>query len=216
MSKFNKYAKQADEIAKESFKAYKEAAEALKKAEDQQRTYPERAGIVTAEYAAKSARAKADYLTAKENMKAAQRNMESVYRQIQQIKRDLAADLDSSFAADPAQIDPAVMDLLKSGILKPAEYERLYNSAASADNHTMMRIIGKYAKDVADAENAKHVLSAQDAATLRVLAANSRNITGSEYLDSYHAIEDVYDRCTRNPGMIDHWDELLSEIVTDF
>ena len=216
MSKFNTYARQADTAAKEAFKVLQEAQAAMKKAEDAQRDYPERSGFVSAEYAAKATRAKADVLEAKEQLKAAQRNMLDVETRIQGIKKDLAADLERSFYADPEKIDSATMDLLKSGILKPAEYVHLYEQANTDDNPTMMRIIGKYAQDVVDAPDAQNKMDYKTRATLTYIGSASRKVDGSDYLEAYALLEDVFHRCTYNPRMIDHWDELVGETVEEF
>lgn len=214
MSKFNKYAKQAEAVAKENMEAYKAAQERLKKAEDQKRNYPQRAGVTTAEYEAKRARAEADYLEAKEGLKVAKQTMEAGKAQLQEIKKALTADIESSFAADPAHVDNATMELLRAGILKPSEYARLYNAAAEADNPTMMRIIGKAARDKADAD--KDRLSNEDRSSLLSVAHAGGHVNGGEYLDTYHVIEDVYSRCVNNPGMIDHWDGLLRDAIDSF
>ena len=69
MSKWNSYGKRINEIVKRGTDAYREAEKALKAAEQAARDYPQRMGVVDANYAAKSARAQADLLEAKEKMK---------------------------------------------------------------------------------------------------------------------------------------------------
>ena len=73
MSKFNSYAKKLDEQARAAFKAYRDAEAAYKKAEQKAREYPQRNGMVNADYAAKSARAQADFLEAKQAYETARR-----------------------------------------------------------------------------------------------------------------------------------------------
>ena len=214
MSKFNKYAKQAEAVAKENMDAFKVAQQRMKKAEETRRQYPQRQGVTTAEYEAKRARAEADYMEAKEAMKTAKQIMEAGKAQLQEIKQAMAADIENSFAADPAHIDSATMELLRAGILKPSEYARLYDAAAKADNPTMMRIIGKAAKEKAEAD--KDRLSNEDRSSLYALAHAGGQVNGGEYLDTFAAIQDVYARCVNNPGMIDHWDGLLREAIDSF
>ena len=114
MSKFNTYAKQAETIAKERMAEYQAAIERLKKAEAARRANPKRGGIVSGDYAAKSARAEADYLEAKEAVRAAKAKMEAGKSELDRIKKALAADIESSYAADPAQLDSATGSVVKS------------------------------------------------------------------------------------------------------
>ena len=59
MSKFNSYARKVNDIATAAFEEYRKTEQAYKKAEEQARKYPQRMGMVDAQYAAKSARAQA-------------------------------------------------------------------------------------------------------------------------------------------------------------
>lgn len=214
MTKFNTYAKQAETIAKECTTRYAAAIDQLKKAEAARRANPQRGGIVSADYAAKSARAEADYLEAKEAVRAAKAKMEAGKSELARIKKALAADIENSYAADPAQMDNTTVELLKSGILKASEYERLYNQAAKAGNPTMMRLIGKYANDRATDEQ-KNLLPV-DRSVLLSIAHSSRQVNGAEYLAGFHLIEDVFSRCIDNPAMIGHFDELTQETIANF
>ena len=73
MSKFNSYARKLDEQAKAAFAEYREAEAAYKKADIERSRYPQKAGYVTPEYAAKSARAQADFLEARQAFETARR-----------------------------------------------------------------------------------------------------------------------------------------------
>ena len=214
MSRFKKYAEQAQTIAKENVKEYQEALDRLKKAEQVKRDYPKRSGFASADYLAKSARAEADFLEAKEGVRAAKMKMEAGKAELARIKKALTADIESSYAADPAQLDSATVELLKSGILKASEYERLYNHAAKAGNPTMMRLIGKYANDRATDEQ-KNLLPV-DRSVLLSIAHSSRQVNGAEHLAGFHLIEDVFSRCIDNPAMINHFDELTQETIANF
>ncbi len=210
MSRFKQFAEQAQAVAKENMNEYKAAIERLKKAEQVKRDYPQRGGIVSADYAAKSARAEADFLEAKEGVRAAKMKMEAGKTELARIKKTLTADIEKAYAADPAQVDRNALELLKTGILTVEEYQRLYNDAAEAGNHTMCRVIGKYALEQAEGKGSI------EGSALRAVAYAARTMNGSEYLEAFHAIEDVYSRCTNNPAMIDHWDMLLGETIDNF
>lgn len=216
MSRFNGYARKADEIAKAAFEEYRKAEAGYKKAEAAAKQYPPRHGMVDAQYAAKSARAQADFLEAKQAYATAQRVFAESGRQFDGLRKELAAEIESAYSVDPAQLDNNTLELLKSGILTGSEYAKLLNAAQAAGNPTMVRLVGKYAQDAADAAAAKYGQSDRAAAELRAIAYQSKTNTGSAHLEAFDYLADVYRRCTNNPGMIDHWDELTAQAVQNF
>ena len=44
----------------------------------------------------------------------------------------------------------------------------------------------------------------------------SRAYTGSTYLANFDTVTDVFNRCTRNPALIDKWGDLTGEMVEQF
>jgi len=216
MSKFNSYAKKVDEMAKAAFEAYRKAETAYKKAEEKARQYPQRNGFVDAEYAAKSARAQADFLEAKQAYEAAKRTFRDSETQFNGMRNELAAAIEDAYSADPAQLDTATLELLKSGILNAGEYTKLLEQAKAASNPTMVRMIGKYAGDAAKARGESHGMNDREATALRMAEYNSRSYTGGDRLQAFDNMVELYHRCTNNPGMIDHWDEFTAETVENF
>ena len=216
MSKFNSYAKKVDEQAKAAFEAYRKAEQAYKKAEEQARQYPQRHGMVDASYAAKSARAQADFLEAKQAYDTAKRTFRDSGTQFNAMRRELAAAIDDAYSVDPAKLDSATLELLKSGILKGSEYTKLLEQAKAADNPTMVRMIGKYAGEAAQARGEKYGQNDPDARAMRLAEYNSRSFTGGDRLEAFDNMVSLYHRCTNNPAMIDHWDEFTAETVENF
>ena len=216
MSKFNSYAKKLDEQARAAFKAYRDAEAAYKKAEQKAREYPQRNGMVNADYAAKSARAQADFLEAKQAFDAARRAFRDSDTQFNGMRRELAAAIDDAYSADPAQLDTATLELLKSGILTGSEYAKLLEQAKAASNPTMVRMIGRYAGEAAKARGESHGMNDREATALRMAEYNSRSYTGGDRLQAFDNMVELYHRCTNNPAMIDHWDEFTAETVENF
>lgn len=216
MSKFNSYARKLDEQAKAAFKAYRDAEAAYKKAEQKAREYPQRNGMVNADYAAKSARAQADFLEAKQAYETARRTFRESDTQFNAMRRELAAAIDDAYSADPAQLDTATLELLKSGILTGSEYAKLLEQAKAASNPTMVRMIGRYAGEAAKARGESHGMNDREATALRMAEYNSRSYTGGDRLEAFDNMVSLYHRCTNNPGMIDHWDEFTAETVENF
>ena len=213
MSKFNSYARKVDEIAKAAFEDYRKAEQAYKKAEEQARKYPQRHGMVDAQYAAKSARAQADFLEAKEAMKAAKTAFEGHKSEIAALRKELVSELDDHYAADPAALDSATLELLKSGVLKANEYGKLMDKAQSDGNYTMARMIAKYAGDAAEQRGSKYGQNDEQARTLRAISYTAGQNNGSNTLQAFDLLSDVYSRSVNNPAMIDAWGELTADAV---
>ena len=216
MSKFNGYAKKLDEQARAAFKAYRDAEAAYKKAEQKAREYPQRNGMVNADYAAKSARAQADFLEAKQAYETARRTFRESDTQFNAMRRELAAAIDDAYSADPAQLDTATLELLKSGILTGSEYAKLLEQAKAASNPTMVRMIGRYAGEAAKARGESHGMNDREATALRMAEYNSRSYTGGDRLQAFDNMVELYHRCTNNPAMIDHWDRFTAETIEKF
>lgn len=173
MSKFSSYGKRVDEIARTAFVKYVEAESSLKQAEADVKKYPQRGGMVDYEYAARSARAQADLAGAREALHKAQLDMSACVNSAANIRQELAAALEAEYSADPEQIDAGVLELLKTGILRPAEYAKLMNAATEAGNTTMSRLISRYASDAAEKAAEKYGQSDQRATELRAAARTS-------------------------------------------
>lgn len=216
MTKFNSYAKKLDEQAKAAFKAYRDAEAAYKKAEAKAKEYPQRGGMVSPEYAAKAARAQADFLEAKQAYETARRTFRESGTQFNAMRNALASEIELAFSVDPAQLDRNTLELLKSGIMTSNEYRLLMGAAQTANNPTMVRLIGKYAGDAAKARGESHGMNDSEATALRVVEYNSRAYTGGDRLEAFDNMVEIYHRCTNNPSMIDYWGEFTAETVENF
>ncbi len=145
--------------------------------------------------------------------------MENEYKhQIEATRKELAAAVGEAFRADPAQIDTATLELLKSGICTPDEYGALLHKAAEDGNPTMCRLIGRYAEDAAAAalEAAGGYMGDPTASALRAVSYQSKSYNGKQWLEAFDYLTDVYNRACRNPAMIDRWDGLTAETVDRF
>lgn len=213
MSKFSSYGKRVDEIARTAFVKYVEAESSLKQAEADVKKYPQRGGMVDYEYAARSARAQADLAGAREALHKAQLDMSACVNSAANIRQELAAALEAEYSADPEQIDAGVLELLKTGILRPAEYAKLMNAATEAGNTTMSRLISRYASDAAEKAAEKYGQSDQRATELRAVAYHGNiDPTGSK-LETFDVLMEALRRTANNPSMISHWGELTSPII---
>ena len=211
MSKFNHFIRQINDIAAEAFKEYAAAETAYKNAESKKNAFPRRNGLGY-EYDAKSARYAAEYAEALAAYDKFRKNRFYNHRKrMDEVRKEFVAAVESHFTADPAALDMATLELLKSGILKPAEYNRLMDKAINDNNHTMARMIGQHAK--AAAENTTD----RDTATaLRSVSYKSNGMNGSNYVEAFDFVTSLYDRCSRNPALYSKWDELAGEVIENF
>ena len=209
MSRFNEYARRLDAHAREVFAKREELEAAYNKAERASKEARASGNPIAI------ARADADLMEAKnarDSMRRALRDDSGA--EIANIRKELAYELDGAFAADPADLDTATIELLKSGILTVYEYSRLMDSAAEAGNATMCRVIGQYAKTRSDEEAAK-----RNPDTARELAriAHRGRMTGADaYLANFDTLTEIYGRAVKNPALVPHWDELTGEMVEGF
>lgn len=208
MSKFNSYAKRLNEAAKTAFEKYKKAEKAYQAAEDRRRNMPWNA---TQE---DKTLAEAGLIEARNNLKKAQETLSSVAVELKGIRGELAESLGRAFTANPEDIDPNTMELLRSGILTPAEYVKLANGAISSGNNTMLRLIGSYAEKYGN-EN-REALSLDERGALYGVASRAKGSTGAAELGTFDNLVNTFERCANNPAMIDHWDELTQGTIEAF
>lgn len=217
MSTFNVYARELDTVARDAFEELHEAKTALDRATEKRNAYPEKHGIVNAEYAAKSARAKADYVEARDKYDVLRRSLpESCNGKIKAIREELEKSLAARYEVKPEHVDGNAVELLKSGIMRPDDFATMFNHMVREENFTMTRLIGKYAADSATAIAEKDGNNAPDAVQLRVIASNARTYNGDCYRQAFDFLTDTLHRSLNNPAMIKNWDMLTAETVDKF
>jgi len=216
MSKFSSYATRVDKIAQDIFAEYVAAENTLKEAEAVCRKYPQHRGVVDYEYAAKSARAQADLMDAKNKLKQVQERMAAHNSDIAAIRQELAKALKDEYAAKPSDIDPGVLELLKTGVLRSDEYAKLMHDAQEADNVTMSRLISRYAADAAEEISKKYGQRDQKAMELRAVAHQGNSDDVGAKLGMFDAIAETYQRTVNNVGMINYWNELVGPVIESF
>ena len=223
MSEFNDYAVRMNDIAKAAFAEYSKAADRFETAERELHSTPAPGGaLADPQSYEKHARAQADYYKAEQGLKDAREKLIEDYpKEIKSLRSELEEALTSAFRVDPAKIDNATMELLKSGICTPDEYAFLFKKATDANNVTMARLIGKYAADASAAavEAAGGHLNDPTATALRAVADAAKRFNGQQWLDAFDYLTDVYDRAAKNPGIVGHgydMNGLMAAVVEKF
>ena len=165
-----------------------------------------------ADYTAKSARYEADYAEAAAAFEKFRRDGFYNHRKrMDEVRKAFIAEIGNAFAADPAQLDMATLELMKSGILNASEYSRLMDKAINDGNHTMARMIAQHAKAAADSTDDR-----EDAAAFRAVAYKGNGMNGNNYIEAFDFVTSLYDRCSRNPALYSKWDELAGEVIENF
>lgn len=216
MSKFNQYAKRLNATVKEAFQQYRAAEKAVKKAESRVQDWKNEV-IKNDDYErlAQKARANADYEEARANLRVAGAFLRSVRADVAVIREELTAAIESAYCVDPEQIDGKSLELLKSGIMNARDYQNMLRKAQEADNVTMVRLIGKYANDMADRADKKQDQNSR--AQFNAIAEQCRKGNdGSQYLKTFDSLANAFAKCTENTAMIDKWDSMTGETVENF
>ena len=144
MSQYNKYAQRLDTAFKTAREEYMEAWNQLQAAQ--------KANTDAQAWRAETYRGENDLLEAEHTFRAAESRVWAEFdRQKDAIRRDLESKVRASSTVDPDAIDANALELLKSGILTADDVFSLVDKYDS--NITMLRLISKTAKELADDKN---------------------------------------------------------------
>ena len=224
MSKYNEYAQRLDVAFKTAREEYMEAWNQLPAAQKAERDAQAwRAETYRGENDLRRQRAKAELLEAEHTFKATESRVWAEFdRQKEAIRRELESDVRASSTVDPDAIDANALELLKSGILTADDVFSLVNKYDA--NVTMLRLISKHAKELADDKNT----DAKTRGQLYVLCSqigNGKNSTMRNFSD----LVEISNYCSGRGGggaqrttpahtvaMAGKWEELASTAVENF
>lgn len=217
MSMFNRFAVDADRIAKKAFEQYRKAETALENAEQKVKDYPEIFGQPQSdEYMMKSKTAKVELLKAQEGLKIAQATFRNHMNELNDMRANLVKAIETEYGVNPSDVDQNTMELLKSGMLTAKDFERLMENAKKSGNHTMVHMIAKYAGEKAEKEEPDNIVNDVPSADVQLLQSISHEgymDNGQEILNQFDVLLYAFDKTSQNPLMIDDWGELTSAIV---
>ena len=226
MSKYNEYAQRLDVAFKTAREEYMEAwnqLQAAQKAERDAQAWRAETFRGEGENDLRRQRAKAELLEAEHTFKATESRVWAEFdRQKEAIRRDLESEVWASSTVDPDAIDANALELLKSGILTADDVFSLVDKYDS--NITMLRLISKTAKELADDKNT----DAKTRGQLYVLCSqigNGKNSTMRNFSD----LVEISNYCSGRGGggtqrttpahtvaMAGKWEELASTAVENF
>lgn len=164
--------------------------------------------------------AKGDHRIAEYAARSEYRAMASNHeKKVAELRSQFAAYLDDHYSASPDKLDAATMQLLNSGICTPSELSRLVDR--HADNPTMLRIVGNYARNMrTEKENSmSHEDVAICAAVTRAAFAakdGSRELAifDTAVASAAYGLGNDYDHATRMHSHVSGWiDDFKNQIV---
>lgn len=224
MSQYNKYAQRLDTAFKTAREEYMEAwnqLQAAQKANTDAQAW--RAETYRGENDLRRQRAKAALLEAEHTFRAAESRVWAEFdRQKESIRRDLESEVRATSTVEPDAIDANALELLKSGILTADDIFSMVGKYDS--NITMLRLISKTAKELADDKNT----DAKTRGQLYVLCSqigNGKNSTMRNFDD----LVEISNYCSGRGGggtqrttpahtvaMAGKWEELSGNTVENF
>ena len=211
MSKFNRFATKLDIIVRGTLSEFEKAEKREREAQDKLKNYPQRTGIVSPEYQAEQAKAKAEYLDAKVFMnRLKQEKPAQTMKAIRELRGELENALFNAFSPKASAVDMQCVELLKSDVLTDSEYLYLAQDAVNNGNYTMARMIGHKAEQLAN--NRPH----EDAVILRHAAQIGKQDFSAPYLETFDNLTDVARRCMDNPAIMDRWGEFTRDTMEEF
>ena len=224
MSKYNQYAQHLDTAFKMAREEYMNAwnkLQAAQKANTDAQAW--RAETYRGENDLRRQRARAQLLEAEHTFRATESRVWAEFdRQKEAIRRELESDVRASSTVDPDAIDTNALELLKSGILTADDVFSLVNKYDA--NVTMLRLISKHAKELADDKNT----DAKTRGQLYVLCSqigNGKNSTMRNFDD----LVEISNYCSGRGGggtqrttpahttaMSQKWEQLSGDMVSNF
>ncbi len=225
MRQYNKYAQRLDTAFKTAREEYMEAWNQLQAAQKAERDAQAwRAETYRGENDLRRQRAKAELLEAEHTFKATESRVWAEFdRQKEAIRRDLESDVRASSTVDPDAIDANALELLKSGILTADDIFSMVNKYDS--NLTMLRLISKTAKELADDKQHTDAKTRGLLYTLCNQIGNGKNSTMRNFDD----LVEISNYCSGRGGggtqrttpahtvaMAGKWEELASTAVENF
>ena len=211
MSQYNKYAQRLDTAFKTAREEYMEAWNQLQAAQ--------KANTDAQAWRAETYRGENDH-----TFKATESRVWAEFdRQKEAIRRDLESDVRASSTVDPDAIDANALELLKSGILTADDIFSMVNKYDS--NLTMLRLISKTAKELADDKQHTDAKTRGLLYTLCNQIGNGKNSTMRNFDD----LVEISNYCSGRGGggtqrttpahtvaMAGKWEELASTAVENF
>lgn len=217
MSRFNDFARRANEIALAAFDEFLTAKAAFEAAEKAEREQPIKTGLVSATYQAEAHKRHAAYLEARSNLDKARRKLQDKESEFEKLRQELEPAVQEAYSVNTEDLDGATIELLKTGTLKSADFVKLYNGFIESKNATMTKVVQKYAEEASKAAEKKYGEHDPETVTLRQVAANCAQFDGAEYLQGFDYLTDCFHRCAAHPdSMIPVWGRLTGELVEKF
>lgn len=216
MTKYQRYGKQLDSLARSSFAEFEIAKSRLDKAKKDLDDCPVKLRIDPlrdGDYLLKRKRREVAYAEAERDFREAQKAYKDTLSKAETIRSELYQELKKDLMVTPEDLDRNVVDLLASGICEPQEISQLFDNAETV---TTKRFIAKYADE--QSEKLTDRQDAPDREILRRVVHDGRNLGDPNLTDAmqrFDAVSDVLKRCVNNAGLIGYWGQFTETLISE-
>ena len=220
MSMWKGYVERVMEKATKAFVAYIDADNELQKAMKRKSEYPIN-GTVRQDYYEKAIEAAHAANKAQKTFDEAKQGMNETLGSIRSIRREFVESVMHEFTPNGGKIKDNDVKLFESGILTADEIIRMYDEYSGAENWTMVRVCGKYAKQYADrmASDAGLTASVDEQnriQNLNAIATDAAQDRAGAWIEPFDLLVDTFARTIDNPALIQEWSSLTAPVVELF
>ena len=215
MGKYRNYAERLNTLAKTRYADYKAAVDKFEKAEKEFLTMP--SAWSTADAKKKKYQAEADYKTARDELQGAKNVWQKTMDEVIDIRNELFGVVSEEWSMNPDDLDRNTVDLLQAGICSPTEIADLFEKAKTP---TTKRYVAKFA-----GEEIKRLPTSMEKTAAMRAETLLRNVEhkGSLYKDAnnaepimrFDAAAEVLRRGIRTSALMEKWDELTAEVLSE-
>ena len=217
--RFKKYSQQLNALAEEIIGERISLENRLRDAEANAKQYPTRYGLVAPEYAVESQKAELEFKAAqKAKLQFDFRAEGKITSRVYDIRRHFIDEVADVYSVNPKSVDPATIELMKSGIMTPTDFQKIIAEAKADNNVALMRLAAKYATD--EAEKIKsNPLADQGRASLYTAVASMATDRASEITELFDTSVQMLKTLYRSGSLAD-WhscaDELLNMMEDEY
>lgn len=202
--RFKKYSQQLNALAKEIIGERISLENRLKKAEADAKQYPTRYGLVAPEYAVEAKKAELELKAAqKAKLQFDMMTPAKITSKVADIRRAFMNEVSDVFAVSAKGVASGTVELLKSGVLTPTDFQKIIADAKASNDVALMRLAAKYAR--VEAEKIRsNPLADQGKAALFMAAAGMATDRAAEIIDMFDSSVEIL-RTLYRSGSLAEW-----------
>lgn len=208
-------AEKFNEIVTEALSEIDTIDQFLSHAEAESAKYPKSTAglVVDAQFLANRAQAEATLAQARAVRAKSDVALSGYDERLASLRGQYCEQLHEKYDSRSKDIDSNLMTLLQSGTMSTADYVRAADDMLARDNFTMLRIVGKSAKDAAEAIDGSTPQGQNKRMELMAVAAKCNTDYIGSQLEIFDGLCEIYRTCKRNRHMSGSWNELSGRML---